>query len=29
VRHHGFGVEEDMALGARIAAALAEPALQG
>lgn len=24
IRHHGFGVEDDMALGARIAAALAE-----
>jgi len=24
VRHHGFGAEDDMALGARIAAALAE-----
>ena len=26
IRHHGFGVEDDMALGARIAAALSEPA---
>lgn len=26
IRHHAFGVEEDMALGARIAALLAEPA---
>lgn len=25
IRHHGFGQEEDMALGARIASALAEP----
>ncbi|MDI3470130.1 MAG: hypothetical protein OJF62_002193 [Pseudolabrys sp.] len=26
IRHHGFGVEDDMAVGARIAAALRDPA---
>lgn len=26
IRHHGFGAEEDMAFGARIAALIAEPA---